>query len=136
MKDNIFIDTNIFVYMYGSDNQKKEKAINILYDNLEKIIISTQVINEFSNVLLKKFKLDIKTTKKIVNSIIETFKIVLIYPETIQLAYRLLEKYNFSYYDSLIVASALENKCKVLYSEDLQNGLVISKSLKVINPFL
>ena len=46
-----------------------------------------------------------------------------------------MERYKFSFYDSVIVASALQARCKVLYSEDLQHGQVIDKQLRVTNPF-
>ena len=45
------------------------------------------------------------------------------------------ERYKFSFYDSVIVASALHARCKILYSEDLQHGQVIEKQLRVTNPF-
>ena len=50
-------------------------------------------------------------------------------------AYRIRARYNVSFWDSLIVASALDNSCTVLYSEDMQHGLMIDSKLKVINPF-
>jgi len=42
---------------------------------------------------------------------------------------------NFEYYDSLIVATALENECNILHSEDIQDGLVVEQRLAIINPF-
>jgi predicted nucleic acid-binding protein len=49
---------------------------------------------------------------------------------------KITDYYGFSFYDSLIVASALEMKCDVLYSEDLQNGQQIGKQLTIVNPFI
>lgn len=46
------------------------------------------------------------------------------------------ETYGFSYYDSLIVASALESECEVLYSEDLSHNQVINGVLRIVNPFI
>ena len=46
------------------------------------------------------------------------------------------ERYQFSFYDSLIIASALELDCAVLYSEDMQHGQIIDEQLKITNPFL
>ena len=43
-------------------------------------------------------------------------------------------KYNVSFWDSLIIASALDNKCTLLYSEDMQHGLLVDNKLKVVNP--
>ncbi len=45
------------------------------------------------------------------------------------------KRYRFSYWDSLIIASALENNCSILYSEDMQHSQVIEDNLKIINPF-
>ncbi len=59
----------------------------------------------------------------------------LIRQSTIEICFHLLKKCNFSYYDGLTVASALENKCSKLYLEDMQNNLLIKRNLKIINPF-
>ncbi len=54
---------------------------------------------------------------------------------TIQEAIRIKEKYAYSYYDSAIIASALKNKCTILYTEDMQHKQIIENTLKIINPF-
>jgi len=46
------------------------------------------------------------------------------------------EKYHYSWWDSLILTSALENNCKIVYSEDMQHGQIIENTLKIVNPFL
>jgi len=56
--------------------------------------------------------------------------------ETLVAAFDLRERYRFSWWDSLIVASALETECEQLYTEDMQHGQVIENRLHVINPFL
>jgi predicted nucleic acid-binding protein len=48
---------------------------------------------------------------------------------------RISDRYGFSYWDSLIVAAALDAGCAVLYTEDLQNGQTIDSALRIINPF-
>ena len=50
-------------------------------------------------------------------------------------ALRLKQRYNLQYFDSLIISTALENKCNILYSEDMQHELIIDNRLKIINPF-
>jgi predicted nucleic acid-binding protein len=47
----------------------------------------------------------------------------------------ILDRYKYSFYDSLIIATALENKCMILYSEDLQHNQGIGKKMKIVNPF-
>jgi predicted nucleic acid-binding protein len=56
-------------------------------------------------------------------------------PKTIQSALNIVDQYGFSYYDSLIISSALESKSTILYSEDMSDGQVIDKKLRVVNPF-
>ncbi|GAB4401635.1 MAG: hypothetical protein OHK0053_24610 [Microscillaceae bacterium] len=56
--------------------------------------------------------------------------------QTVELAHHLPQKYHFQYFDSLIVAAALENECKTLYTEDMQHGLLVENSLSILNPFL
>jgi predicted nucleic acid-binding protein len=56
-------------------------------------------------------------------------------PATILAALTVAERYGFSHYDSLIVATALEAGCSTLYSEDMQHGQLIDNRLTIINPF-
>ena len=56
--------------------------------------------------------------------------------DIIRVAHTLIKKYQFQYFDALIVASALDADCNVLYSEDMQHGLFINNSLRIVNPFL
>ncbi len=55
--------------------------------------------------------------------------------KTVRIGWKIKMKYRFSYYDSLIVASALENDCSILYTEDMQNGQLIEDKLRIVNPF-
>lgn len=55
--------------------------------------------------------------------------------ETIQAAVTLREQYFFSFWDSLIIASAMLGNATILYSEDMQNGLIVNNNLEIINPF-
>ena len=55
--------------------------------------------------------------------------------ETIKYSWRIRRKYSYSYWDSLSIASALENNCKALYTEDMQDGQIIEDKLTIINPF-
>ncbi len=49
---------------------------------------------------------------------------------------KIAEKYGFSFWDSMIVAAALNNHCSLLYSEDLQHSQTIEGRLKIVNPFV
>ena len=136
MRDKIFIDTNILIYAYTEKEIEKQNiALEILYSNRKNIVISTQVVNEFSSALIRKYKVKPDILSPRVKELFTLFNVSLIYYSTIEKAFDLIQKYNFSYYDSLIVSSALENECSVLYSEDMHHGLVVENKLKIINPF-
>ncbi len=62
-------------------------------------------------------------------------KFSVIKESTIKKALRVKKDSNYSYWDSLVIASALENNCSILYTEDMQHGQTIENSLKITNPF-
>jgi len=133
MKDKFFADTNIVVYAFDEKAAKREKARAIIK---EQPVISSQVIIESLNVCIKKLKLSKEKAYK--NSIL-LFKLCefnSIEPSTFITAYSISEKYGYSHLDSLIIASALEANCSILYSEDMQHNQLIEKKLRIINPFL
>jgi len=55
--------------------------------------------------------------------------------KTVRTAFDIAEKYGYSYYDSQVIACALETGCTVLYSEDLQHNQIIENTLRIVNPF-
>ncbi len=132
MQDRIFIDSNVILYFFTDDIAKKEKVIDLFSQNP---IISIQVINEVSNILIKKYKLAPIETKKEIEFLSEFVTLYLITINTVYKALDIRDKYKFSYFDSLIIASALENNCNVLYTEDMQDGQLIENKLKIVNPF-
>ncbi|NPA39029.1 MAG: PIN domain-containing protein [Thermodesulfobacteria bacterium] len=135
MRDKIFVDSNILIYAISKNSKKCDIARQILIENADLIIISSQVINEFINVCIKKKILSERLTFKYATDFMDVFDFCIIEKKDIKLAMYIKERYRFSYWDSLIVASALENGCSVLYTEDMQDGQVIEKRLKIINPF-
>ena len=134
MKDNCFVDTNILVYCYTKDEPlKQEKALTIC--NGIDTYISTQVLTELSNTLKKKFNLDWKNIENVISEINSGFHIFANKPNTIEKACQIADKYNYSFYDSLIIAAALACNCLILYTEDMQNGQIIENCLTIVNPF-
>jgi predicted nucleic acid-binding protein len=119
-----FADSNVPIYAYSmSDPVKQQKARAAILDN--ECVVSTQVLNEFCNVCLKKFHLPVSIIQRDIKEIVETCELIYINEETVQFALELQARYEFSYYDSLVVASALENECEYFFSEDLSDGQVI-----------
>ncbi len=129
-----FIDTNILIYAFSQDEINKKDIANNLIDASS--IISKQVVNELCNIFLKKFKLPTNDVENVILEFDDIFEIVDFDLKTQIKALRLKSKYNLQFYDALIVATALENKCEILYSEDMQHNLFIEDKLRIINPFL
>lgn len=118
-----FVDSNIWLYGFSTD--KKEESKRILAKELiqeKQIVISTQVINEVCFNLRKKHRLN-------------KYQIVSFNLNILERASNLRNRYYLSFWDSLIVASALFSNANILYSEDMQDGLIVDKQLTIINPF-
>ena len=133
MSDRHFIDTNVLIYTVGDVITKKHQAIQFLKINA---LISTPVLNESINVMSRKLKYDYVSIRDILGKILQKVELCFVTEQTIFAALTLAEKYHYSYFDSLMIASALIQKCSILYSEDLQHGQEIENQLKIINPFL
>ncbi|WP_089727967.1 PIN domain-containing protein [Candidatus Thiosymbion oneisti] len=140
MKDKYFLDTNIFVYSFEpSEPTKNAIARDLIQNALKEQIgcISSQVIQEFLNVSTKKFNppLAPQDSLKYLNTVLaplcEISTSVELYRKTIETS----ERWKYSFYDSLILAAAIQTNCSILYSEDLQHGQNI-QSLTILNPFL
>jgi len=139
MSVNFFLDTNIFVYSFDSREKTKQRIsmdlINQALDT-QKGMISYQVIQEFLNVATRKFvkPLSIDDAKsylqKVLDPLCQIYPNINIYNEALSLAKRT----GYSFYDSLILASAFAGDCKEIYTEDLQDGHHIT-GLTIINPF-
>ena len=135
MNDKIFFDTNVILYSYSHINDNKSIVAKELIRNYYGVI-STQVLQEMCNVLIKKFRLDEHSIFKTLTELNKNFKVEINNTQTINSALQIHFKYDFSYYDSLIIASALQNECSILYSEDLHHNQKIEKTLTIINPFI
>ena len=131
MTAKFFLDTNVVVYLLSDDIEKSTTAEQLL---MAQPIISTQVANEFANACLKKMKLSKEETQELVKSLLDSCQTLSVSVETIHKAMQLSNHYALSHWDSLIVAAAVLSDASVLYSEDMQHGLVI-ETITIINPF-
>lgn len=140
MSDKFFIDTNIFIYSFDKTApQKQAIAKEIIRDalNNEKGCISYQIIQEFSNVATKKFETPLtkhdcyKYVTDVLEPLCEIFSSVELYKDALEIQ----EGWQYSFYDSLIIASALRLNCNILYTEDLKHEQRI-RDLRIINPFM
>ena len=138
MQDNrkIFLDSNIVIYAYCNNSLDKQQKAKELF--VEKnIAISTQVLQETANTLHRKVKADFHTIRSLLEECVSNVSTLHVNTcETVFQACDIAERYQYSFYDSLIIASALEAECQILYSEDMQHNQFIEGRLKIINPFL
>jgi predicted nucleic acid-binding protein len=134
MNDKSFFDTNIIVYAYSHDEPDKQLIAKNLFKN-NNPVVSTQVLGEFSNVLRKKFGCEYTKIAMAVTQITNLCQVVTVPPGNIIKALVLAEEYGYHFYDCLILATALAEKCTRVYSEDLQHGQRIESTLTIQNPF-
>jgi len=133
MKGKAFIDTNIFVYLYSEDNPNKRDLCIDYLDN-HTCITSTQAINELSNVFTKKYKLSATDVGNVISEIQQSYEIKIIDIDVIIRALKIHEVYGYSYYDCLMISSAILNNCEYFFSEDMQDGQKID-GLEIVNIF-
>ena len=137
MNAECFLDTNVFVYMFDeTDDYKRTTAESLVRQALEgkNGCISSQVVQETVNVLTGKLGALPHQVRRIFEHVL--LPLWQINPSE-NLYHRGLDlkmRYGYSFYDSLIVAAAIESGCKTLYSEDLQHGQQIG-DLTIRNPF-
>lgn len=135
MPDKVFLDTNVLVYLYSGDEPEKANiALNCAQE--PNAWISTQVLNEISNVMRRKQRLEYSDVLNVVQELQNNFQVTTVTSRTIEQALLLGERYGYSYFDCLMLSSSLEQGCAILYSEDMQHGQVIEGSMRIINPFV
>jgi predicted nucleic acid-binding protein len=133
MSDRAFFDSNVLIYAMVSGDSRRERAQQLVAKGG---VISVQVLNEFVAVARRKMRLPWKDVIEALNAVRFLFPSpVSITQDTHEAALEIAQQYGFGIYDALIVASALEAKCTILYSEDMQDGQVIDHGLAIRNPF-
>lgn len=139
MSGRFFLDTNIFVYSFDGNSPKKaSQATKLIRSAIatRRGIVSYQVVQEFFNVALRRFAkpMSVVDAEQYLST---TFRPLLAVHSSQALyaeALRIAAKFQLPWYDSLIVASAIEGQCEVLYSEDFQHGQQIA-GVTISNPF-
>jgi predicted nucleic acid-binding protein len=127
MNAKAFLDTNIILYAEFDDkSEKHQRASDLLLKDLvgSEVFMSTQIFNEFYVQALRKGK----THDEIISVLCqysEKFTVNPVTLATVEDAWRIKERYQLSYWDSLVISAAREAGCGAIYSEDLQDGMVI-----------
>lgn len=134
MNGKIFVDSNVWIYMANSENPaKKEVALRLLNVSA---FTSPQVIFECINVCRKKLKLSNDIALEFADRLSSVCSVLDENAATVYTALELCRQGAFHPFDAKIVATALHAGCKTLYSEDMHHGLVVNKTLTIINPFI
>jgi predicted nucleic acid-binding protein len=127
-----FFDTSVLLYLLSDDTVRADGIETLL---AARGVISVQVLNELAVVALRKLEMPLNEVREILDTIRAVCAVEPVTVETHDRGLAVFERYEFSLYDSIVVATALISGAKILYSEDLQNGQIIDNQLRVANPF-
>lgn len=131
-----FLDSNVILYGLGKSEPVKGPIARRLLAGRPGSVISTQVLNECSQVLRRKWGYSPSEVTAVLEEVIGLTDVHTVDMEDIRRAWGLAERHGFSHYDCVILAAALSAGCSVLYSEDMQHGQRIDGRLSIVNPFL
>ncbi|MGB9814160.1 MAG: PIN domain-containing protein [Thermovenabulum sp.] len=142
MRDNFglqFVDTNVLVYAHDASAGRKHEIAKELLKELwdtRKGCLSTQVLQEFYVTITKKVKKPLSPLQASqIISDLGFWKLDMPDVGDILEAIQISQRYMISFWDSLIICSAINLDCDVIWSEDLNPGQYFDK-IKVVNPFL
>ncbi len=128
----IFFDTNILLYLLSADADRADRAEVLIGEGG---VISVQVLNEFASVASRKLGMAWAEIRDVLETIRTLCRVEPVTVDAHEHALHLAERYGLSFYDAVIVASALLAGCQTLYTEDMQNGQRIEGRLLLRDPF-
>ena len=134
-----FFDTNVLVYLFDQDTPGKRETTRTLFESEAqsgRLIISTQVLQEWYVTVTRKLAepLPSKDAEQTIRHF-ATFPVVRIDIEHVIGAANRCQVLGFSFWDALIIETALSGGSSILYTEDMQHGQVID-GLTIINPYV
>ena len=140
MSGRFFLDTNVFAYTFDAQAPAKAKRASQLIRQAVDTgngIVSYQVVQEFFNLAFRRFQhpMSVAEAEQYLITVFRPLLAVHSSPALYVEAMRIAGRYRLSWYDSIVVAAALQSECDLLYSEDLQHGQMI-EGLLIKNPFL
>jgi len=135
--ERAFLDTNIWLYAFIERGEEAEKSsvARALIRQVEPVV-STQVINEVCVNLLRKANFTEAQIRDLIEAFYQRCLVIPLSEEVMLMASRLRERFSLSFWDSMIVAAALSADVNILYTEDMQHGLIVEQRLEIRNPFL
>jgi len=136
MMSNVFLDTNVLLYLMSADESKADRAEQLMLgDGLGSRVVSVQILNEFANVAMRKLDMSLPEIREVLQTVRIMCSVEAVTLETHDSGLDLSERYGFAIYDSMMLASALLADCSVVYTDYLQLGQNIEGTLAVNNPF-
>lgn len=127
-----FFDSNVLLYLLSADEAKADQTEALLSEGGH---ISVQVLNEFASIATRKLKMSHAEVNEILAMLRTVCQVHSLTEETHDLGMQIAHRYQLSIYDSMIVASAIIARCGTLLSEDMQDDLLINRTLRIRNPF-
>lgn len=139
VKGFFFLDTNVFVYTFDRSAPEKQTVSREWVRQAlrtQRGMTGAQVVQEFLNVALTKFKhpMGVTEAREYLNGVMRPLCQHFPAMPSFDHALFIREETGYAWYDSLVIAAAVEAKCTWLISEDLQHGRKIG-SLTIHNPF-
>jgi len=127
-----FFDTNVLVYLASADTAKADRAETLIAKGGA---ISVQVLNELANVARRKMRMSWAETHTLLTL---TRGLLTVHSLTLEIhkaGLMLAERYGLSLYDAMIVSSALDADCDILWSQDIQHGMALDEGIRIVDPF-
>ncbi|MFH7244252.1 MAG: PIN domain-containing protein [Spirulina sp.] len=135
-----FIDSNVWIYAATQSEDippdPRHEIARTLINQMQPVL-SVQVINEVSYNLVRKFNFTEPDIQKLVKSFYRTYTVCPIMDEVLLLeASSIRQRYNISFWDSMLVSTAIQSQCSLFYTEDMNHGLIVNDVLTIINSFI
>jgi len=126
-----FLDTNVLLYLFSADAAMADRAEEIVGEGG---VVSVQVLNEFASVATRKLGMRISEAAEALRAVRTLCKVVPLEAETHDLGMQIAERHGLSIYDAMIAAAARLAGCKVILSQDMQDGLRL-EGMRIRDPF-
>ena len=126
-----FFDTNVLLYLLSPDVGKADRAEELVAQGG---FLSVQVLNEFASVATRQFGMRLSETVEALDVIRKLCTVVPLDEPTHDLGMQIAQRHRLSVYDAMIVAAARLAGCRIIVSEDMQDGLHL-EGMRIRNPF-
>jgi predicted nucleic acid-binding protein len=132
----VALDTNVLAYAEGVNSAEKRDTVLELLRNVpqEAAVIPVQVLGELFNVLVRKAGREPEGARQALLGWRDAFPVIGTTPEVMMMAVDLAADHRFAIWDAVILSAASQTGCRLLLSEDLQDGFTWG-GVTVVNPF-